>query len=88
MDGLSDVYECTIFHRDNGDLASDLIRRAIDMTENIWGKPANGWITYIADNKVQSPNPGYCFKMAGFIVDGRNKKGNLTRLRLNAPLVC
>lgn len=82
MDGLGDVYECTIFHRDSGDLASDLIKAAIVLTEQIWGIPKEGWVTYIADDKVQSPNPGYCFKMAGFVVDGRNKKGNLTRLVL------
>lgn len=81
MDGFTDVYECTIFHRDGGRLASELILSAIERTEEIWGKPLNGWITYIADDKVQSPNPGYCFKKAGFKYDGRNKKGNLTRLR-------
>ena len=83
MDGLSKVYECTIFHKDgNNQLASELISSAIALTNQIWGIPQNGWVTYIADNKVKSPNPGYCFKKAGFIYDGRNKKGNLSRLRL------
>lgn len=82
MDNLGEVYECTIFHRDGGQLASELIKEAIELTEQLWGKPRNGWVTYIADDKVTSPNPGYCFKMAGFKTAGRNKKGNLTRLLL------
>lgn len=83
MDRLGDVYECTIFHRDGGPLASELIRAAIELTEKLWGTPKDGWVTYIADDKVKSVNPGYCFKMAGFVSDGRNKAGNLTRLRMN-----
>uniref|UniRef100_A0A6M3LF66 Uncharacterized protein n=2 Tax=viral metagenome TaxID=1070528 RepID=A0A6M3LF66_9ZZZZ len=80
MDTAGDVYECTIFHRDGGVLASELVREAIELTEQLWGKSPDGWITYIADDKVKSVNPGYCFKQAGFQVAGRNKKGNLTKL--------
>jgi len=82
MDNAGEVYECTIFHKDGGGVASELIKGAIEVTEELWGKPKDGWITYIADKKVQSVNPGYCFKKAGFIHSGRNKKGNLTKLLL------
>ena len=81
MDNLVNVYECTIFHNDGSLLSSELIKEAIELTEQLWGKPEGGWVTYIADSKVRSVNPGYCFKMAGFKNNGRNKKGNLTKLR-------
>jgi len=87
MDDAGESYECTIFHKDGGGLSSELIKQAIELTEKIWGSPIDGWITYIADEKVNSANPGYCFKMAGFVYAGRNKKGNLTKLRLTPNLV-
>ncbi len=80
MDHLGEVYECTIFRNEGDLLSSSLILSAIQLTEEVWGKPKDGWVTYIADAKVQSVNPGYCFKKAGFINKGRNKRGNLTRL--------
>jgi len=80
MDNAGDVYECTIFHKDGGGVASEMIIEAMNITETLWGKPEDGWITYIADAKVKSVNPGYCFKMAGFVHAGRNKRGNLSKL--------
>ena len=80
MDDMGECYECTIFHNDGGILSSALILTAIELTEQVWGKPPNGWLTYIADAKVKSVNPGYCFLKAGFKRAGRNKKGNLTKL--------
>ncbi len=81
MDGFDGYYECTIFRREGEGLASEMIKAAIEKTEGIWGKP-QGWITYIGDVDVKSPNKGYCFKRAGFRLIGRNKKGNLSRLTL------
>jgi len=80
MDNAGDVYECTIFHRDGGWLASEMILAAMQFTEEIWGVPPDGWITYVGKDKVKSSNPGYCFLKAGFVKDGTNKKGNLLRL--------
>ncbi|KKM70534.1 hypothetical protein LCGC14_1439730 [marine sediment metagenome] len=80
MDDAGNAYECTIFRNEGKLLSSDLIKAAVQLTEEIWGKPKDGWITYIGDKVVKSVNKGYCFKMAGFKVVGRNKKGNLTKL--------
>jgi len=80
MDDAGQVYECTIFHNDGNILSSELISTAVSLTEKVWGKPKDGWITYVADNKIKSVNPGYCFLMAGWKRNGRNKKGNLTKL--------
>jgi len=85
MDNAGEVYECTIFHNEGGELSSELIKQAIEITEKLWGIPKDGWITYIADEKVKSVNPGYCFKVAGFVYAGRNKKGNLSKLLLASP---
>jgi hypothetical protein len=38
-------------------------------------------MTYVADRKIQSPNPGYCFKCAGYRVAGRSADGKKTLLR-------
>ena len=80
MDDMDGAYECTIFHNDGVELSSQLIIDAMKVTESVWGIPKNGWLTYVADSKVKSVNPGYCFKKAGWEVIGRNKKGNLTKL--------
>jgi len=80
MDDMDGAYECTIFRNEGNELSSSLIKSAIELTESVWGKPINGWLTYIGDKSVASPNKGYCFKMAGFRKIGRNKKGNLTKL--------
>ncbi len=48
----------------------------------VWGEPpADGMITFVDAAKVRSPNPGYCFKQAGFRSAGRTKSG-LIVLRL------
>jgi len=86
MDDAGNAYECTIFRNEGKLLSSDLIKSAIEITESVWGKPPDGWITYIGDSQVKSSNKGYCFKIAGFKNNGRNKKGNLTKLILSNPL--
>lgn len=85
LDGL-DWYRCTIFHREPGArLASDLISEAVALTEELWGpSPADGWVTWIDPGKVDSPHPGYCFKLAGWELDRDYvpRRVNLIRLRL------
>jgi len=66
-------------------MSSDLIREAVALTEQRWG-PADFW-TYVAKDKVESSNPGYCFLAAGFEHDGwteSQKLGTLRRLVLRA----
>lgn len=40
----------------------------------------DGFITYVWDSKVQSRNPGYCFKRAGYQTRGRSADGRKTLL--------
>ena len=46
----------------------------------------DGLITYVWDRKVASPNPGYCFKKAGWSAIGRSADGRKTLLWKDAAL--
>lgn len=86
-DGL-DAYRCSIFRRESGPLASDLIEAAMALTEENWGPAPDGWVTWIDTRKVRSTNPGYCFLMAGWWLDrdwhpARGRRGKV-RLRASA----
>lgn len=59
-------------------LASLLIRSAVGLTALIWGDAP--FITYIGVDRVLSPNPGYCFKRAGFVHIGFKEKTKLGRM--------
>jgi hypothetical protein len=85
MDGL-DCWRCLIFRNEApGELlSSDLIRAAMALTTSLWAarptaKP--GWVTWVEPAKVASPNPGYCFKRAGWILDRSWSHLRLLRLR-------
>lgn len=56
----------TLFHRSDRCvyLASDVILAAETAVVSHWG--ANRAYTYIDPDKVSSPNPGYCYKVAGW----------------------
>ena len=69
---------CNIFRNEGPRLSSDLIREACTLAWQKW--PGKRLYTYVADAKVKSPNPGYCFKQAGWRMCGRNKDGRLTIL--------
>lgn len=76
-DGL-DAWECTIFRNESKHRSSEMIRLAIQATIARWGlPPKDGIITYVDADKVNSANPGYCFKMAGFKLIGRSRKRGL-----------
>lgn len=79
---FGDAYECTLFRKECNGLASPMIEDAIRRTELRWGPPpAGGWLTFIDADEVESPNPGYCFKQAGFVFVGYSKERGLTVLR-------
>lgn len=66
MNGL-DGWTCTIFRRTGGPLASDLVldaERALAAIAPDCGP--DGMLTYVHPKKIGSPNPGYCFKRAGW----------------------
>lgn len=80
MDNAGDVYECTLFRNEGKMLSSELIRSAVELTEEVWGEPIDGWLTYINTKKVRSHNPGYCFLMAGWHRNGKSKRRGLLKL--------
>ena len=76
-DGQEGV-RCSIFRNEGTRLASELIREAMALAWVRW--PGQRLYTYVWDAKVRSVNPGYCFKVAGWRLCGRNKDGRLTIL--------
>jgi hypothetical protein len=78
MNGL-DGWTCTIFRNEStGILSSQLILAAESFIESCG---PDGLITYVADAKVRSTNPGACFKAAGWRVTGRSADGKKTLLQ-------
>jgi len=76
---------CTLFRNESLYRSSDLIRQAVAATRWVWGIPsALGMVTFVDPAKIQSPNPGYCFKCAGFRRVGTTRSG-LVVLQLLAP---
>jgi hypothetical protein len=71
---------CAVFRNEGAALSSDLIREACELAWQRW--PGERLFTYVADAKVRSSNPGFCFKAAGWRKAGRNKDGRLTILEL------
>lgn len=76
-----DGWTCTIFRNDGtGVLSSDLILRAEAELAAHYDCGPDGMLTYVWDRKVASPNPGYCFKWAGWVAIGRSADGRKTLL--------
>lgn len=69
---------CAVFRNEGSVLSSDLIREADDLAWQRW--PGVRHFTYVADEKIKSVNPGYCFLRAGWQRCGRNANGRLTIL--------
>lgn len=65
--------ECTIFRNEGQSLSSTLIREAVDLAWRRW--PGERLFTYVNAASVESPNPGYCFKVAGWRYCGLSKGG-------------
>ena len=83
LPAYNDGYEgvrCTIFRNEGSRLSSDLIRQADEIAWNRWDDDRH--YTWIWDAMVQSNNPGYCFKQAGWKYAGRNKDGSLSLLEV------
>jgi len=55
---------CSVFRNEGERRSSDLIREAVALAKRRW--PGERLYTYVNAAKVSSPNPGYCFKMAGW----------------------
>ena len=80
MNGL-DGWTCSIFRHTGPALASQLIVAAEAMlAASGHGCGPDGLLSYVWDRKVESPNPGYCFKRAGWSTRGRSADGRKTLL--------
>lgn len=80
MNGL-DGWTCTIFRNTGAGLSSELILAAEAELLRRHECGPDGLITYVWDSRVASPNPGYCFKCAGWRSAGRSADGRKTLLR-------
>lgn len=78
MNGL-DGWTCTIFRNETERLSSDVVLEAEGFLLGRTCGP-DGLLTYVFDRKVQSANPGCCFKKAGWSVRGRSADRKKTLL--------
>ena len=62
---------CAVFRNEGAGLSSDLIRQADTLAWERW--PGQRLYTYVNPRLVKSPNPGYCFQLAGWVKCGRTK---------------
>lgn len=75
------AWMCSCFRNESAHLSSELIKEAVAATrwytEHIWRvpEPDLGMITFVNTKKIQSVNPGYCYKRAGFTHVGHTKGG-------------
>lgn len=69
---------CAVFRNESKVLSSDLIVEACGIAWQRW--PGERLYTYVNPRKIQSRNPGYCFKAAGWNRCGETKKRKLTIL--------
>jgi hypothetical protein len=65
-----DGWTCSIFHNESVYLSSELILEAEKMLAETYDCGPSGMLTYVFGAKVESPNKGFCFKMAGWVPVG------------------
>jgi hypothetical protein len=80
MNGL-DGWTCTIFRNEGPKLSSSLVLAAETILAAYKQCGPDGMLTYVWDNRVQSANPGYCFKCAGWRAVGRSADNRKTLLQ-------
>lgn len=66
---------CAVFRNEGPRLSSDLLLEAEQIAWQRW--PGRRLYTYVSAAAVQSQNPGYCFKKAGWRTCGVTKKRKL-----------
>lgn len=66
-------YQCAIFRNESQRLSSEIIREAEQFAFDKWGP--NRLYTYVNPLKINSRNPGYCFKAAGWRFERLSKRG-------------
>lgn len=69
---------CAVFRNESKQQSSTLI---LDAEQIAWARwPGARLYTYVNAKKIKSPNPGFCFKKAGWTVCGTTKKRSLVIL--------
>ena len=68
------IWRNNVFRNLGGGLSSSLIREALAMTYEIWAQrygalPAERLRTEVDTKRIRSTNPGYCYKVAGWVPD-------------------
>lgn len=77
-----DGWTCTIFRNESDVLSSEMVLDAeLAVQEEGYDCGPDGFLTYVWDRKVQSANPGYCFKRAGWRRVGKSADGKKTLLQ-------
>jgi hypothetical protein len=66
-------FNCAMFRNESNRLSSEIILEAEQLAIEKWG--ANRFYTYVQPDKIRSPNPGYCFKVAGYRFLRETKRG-------------
>jgi len=70
------AWVCSLFRNEGAGLSSSLIREAVGATLWSFGPPPTlGMITFVKTSAIESRNPGYCYKRAGFKNVGHTKGG-------------
>ena len=72
MDGQTG-YNCAIFRNESERLSSEVILECEAIAIGRWGP--DRMYTYVNPAKIQSVNPGCCFKKAGWKMIGTSKSG-------------
>jgi hypothetical protein len=80
MDNQSGI-NCSVFRNEGNQLSSYLILEAEKFARDRW--PGERLYTYVNPKKIKSENPGYCFKMAGWVECGITKRNKLIILEKN-----
>lgn len=70
---LRDAACCTVFRNEGTSLSSLLVGYAEEFARREW--PDRPMVTFVDPSKVASPNPGYCFKVAGWVDVGITSSG-------------
>lgn len=68
-------YNCAIFRNESNRKSSEIILEAEQLAVEKWG--AGRAYTFIDPTKIKSPNPGCCYKKAGWKRCGTTKGGKL-----------
>ena len=79
MNGL-DGWTCSLFRNESEHLSSELILAAERELVDRYSCGPSGMLTYVWDRKIRSSNPGYCYKLVGWVKRGRSADNRKTLL--------